>query len=427
MRPVVLLVDGHSCHIDVETSKFCSKNDILLYCLPPHSSHITQPLDVGFFKPLKVSWAKACETFCLEHPGSSVSKYVFSSVFRKAWEASVNVSTIVNSFRSSGLCPLNYDAIDPSKLGPSLPYSASKQVPESAALKSLEVQMKPETLSCYRKRYEEKYDLDSDELYNIWSRLKTLSISSGDTEVSPVQHLPLKQHYVSPALDDIIKYPKVPQKNKSGRRRSQIPKYLSGTQMIDYLQDKKLKKQEEEEKERRKKEREEKRQLKEAEKEKKFQEREERRKKIEQNKVQKSKSSRGRGRGYGRGRKATGAGAVGKEVCGLGESSSEGKITEARVESNEGSSEEETPVMQNRGSSRKAEGTKNVNTSSSSEDELCDNSDEDVWCPKCCEYDCIDGNWICCDTCDRWYHVSCVGLVFENINDTDWVYSSCEF
>ena len=205
---------------------------------------------------------------------------------------------------------------------------------QPTALKLLEVQMKPETLSCYRKRYEEKYDLDSDELYNIWSRLKTLSISSGDTEVSPVQHLPLKQQYVSPALDDIIKYPKVPQKNKSGRRRSQMPKHLSGTQMIDYLQ---------EEKERRKKEREEKCKLKEAEKEKKFQEREEKRKKIEQ--VQKSKSSRGRGRGYDRGRKATGARAVGKEVCGLGESSSEGKITEARVVSNEGSSKEETPVM----------------------------------------------------------------------------------
>ena len=48
-RPVVLLVDGHSTHIDVETSTFCKENEILLYCLPPHSSHITQPLDVGFF------------------------------------------------------------------------------------------------------------------------------------------------------------------------------------------------------------------------------------------------------------------------------------------------------------------------------------------------------------------------------------------
>ena len=83
--PYVLLVTL------IEISKFWNEDGILLYCLPPHSSHITQPLDVGFFKPLKVSWAKACDTFSLEHPGTPVSKDVFSSVFRKAWEASVNV------------------------------------------------------------------------------------------------------------------------------------------------------------------------------------------------------------------------------------------------------------------------------------------------------------------------------------------------
>jgi len=58
-RPVVLLVDGHSTHIDIETSSFCQENGILLYCLPPHSSHITQPLDVGFYGPFKKSWRKA--------------------------------------------------------------------------------------------------------------------------------------------------------------------------------------------------------------------------------------------------------------------------------------------------------------------------------------------------------------------------------
>jgi len=44
-RPVVLLVDGHSTHFDLEISKFC---DMLLYCIPAHSSHITEPFDVGF-------------------------------------------------------------------------------------------------------------------------------------------------------------------------------------------------------------------------------------------------------------------------------------------------------------------------------------------------------------------------------------------
>ena len=52
----LLLVDGHTTRIDLDVSQFCKDDQILLYCLPPHSSHITQPLDVGFFSPLKTNW-----------------------------------------------------------------------------------------------------------------------------------------------------------------------------------------------------------------------------------------------------------------------------------------------------------------------------------------------------------------------------------
>ena len=48
-KPVVRLVDGYSTHIDVETSTFCTENEILLYCLPPRSSHITEPSLWTFF------------------------------------------------------------------------------------------------------------------------------------------------------------------------------------------------------------------------------------------------------------------------------------------------------------------------------------------------------------------------------------------
>ena len=48
-RPVVLLLDGHSSHINLETAKYAKKEEILLYCLPPHTTHVLQPCDVGFF------------------------------------------------------------------------------------------------------------------------------------------------------------------------------------------------------------------------------------------------------------------------------------------------------------------------------------------------------------------------------------------
>ena len=52
-KPIVLFVDGHISHQSIEVSKLCEDNEIILYSLPPHASHIVQPLDVGIFKTMK--------------------------------------------------------------------------------------------------------------------------------------------------------------------------------------------------------------------------------------------------------------------------------------------------------------------------------------------------------------------------------------
>ena len=189
-RPVVLLVDGHSTHIDIEISKFCQQNDIFLYCLPAHSSHITQPLDVGFYGPLKQSWRKAVTDYATENFGKSVTKQTFAGVFKQAWEKTVKVSTIVNSFRSAGIYPVDFTALRGAKLAPAALYKAevpSKQSssdlstcpeckPNEAALEALEKAMDRETQEKFTTRYEEGYDLETDELYVVWAKLKALSI-----------------------------------------------------------------------------------------------------------------------------------------------------------------------------------------------------------------------------------------------------------
>ena len=47
----ILILDGHYSHV-IEFMDYCETNQIALYCLPPHSTHILQPLDVGLFLPL---------------------------------------------------------------------------------------------------------------------------------------------------------------------------------------------------------------------------------------------------------------------------------------------------------------------------------------------------------------------------------------
>jgi hypothetical protein len=49
----LLICDGHDSHITGKWVAHCMDNNIVLLILPPHSSHLTQPLDVGVFGSLK--------------------------------------------------------------------------------------------------------------------------------------------------------------------------------------------------------------------------------------------------------------------------------------------------------------------------------------------------------------------------------------
>lgn len=50
---VVLLGDNLSSHFSSEVLQLCRDNNIAFVCLPKNSTHLTQPLDVAFYRPLK--------------------------------------------------------------------------------------------------------------------------------------------------------------------------------------------------------------------------------------------------------------------------------------------------------------------------------------------------------------------------------------
>ena len=54
-RPLLLIVDGHKTHYELPTVEFAKENDVIMLCLPPHSTHASQPLDTCVFNPLKNS------------------------------------------------------------------------------------------------------------------------------------------------------------------------------------------------------------------------------------------------------------------------------------------------------------------------------------------------------------------------------------
>ena len=49
----LLIMDGHGSHLRGRFLGYCMRHVIDVMVLPPHSSHLTQPLHVGIFRPLK--------------------------------------------------------------------------------------------------------------------------------------------------------------------------------------------------------------------------------------------------------------------------------------------------------------------------------------------------------------------------------------
>jgi hypothetical protein len=50
----LLILNGHNSYAALEFDQFCKDNKIITLCIPPHTSHLLQPLDVECYSPPKV-------------------------------------------------------------------------------------------------------------------------------------------------------------------------------------------------------------------------------------------------------------------------------------------------------------------------------------------------------------------------------------
>jgi hypothetical protein len=98
-------------------------------CLPPNSSHALQPLDVGFFKPLKTAWRSVLRQWYRESRPSSVCKATFPSLLNILW-SKINVENAKNGFRGAGIFPLDASKVS-SKVIPSISFDIEKAVHSS--------------------------------------------------------------------------------------------------------------------------------------------------------------------------------------------------------------------------------------------------------------------------------------------------------
>ena len=111
-RLLLLILDGHGFHYQPEVIEYARDNGVILLCLPPHTTHESQPLDTCVFKPLKQNWQEACSRYMQQNPGKVVTKYSFSALLNEAWGKTMVPTVISSGFRRSGIYPFNPEALD---------------------------------------------------------------------------------------------------------------------------------------------------------------------------------------------------------------------------------------------------------------------------------------------------------------------------
>ena len=106
----LLVLDGHESHHSVDFELYCQQNNIITLCMPAHSSHLLQPLDVGCFSPLKKAYGREIEAFTRARI-SHITKAEFLPAFKTAFQATFTKQNIMAGFQGAGLTPLNPESV----------------------------------------------------------------------------------------------------------------------------------------------------------------------------------------------------------------------------------------------------------------------------------------------------------------------------
>ena len=106
----LLIIDGHESHNSLAFQNLCKESKIITLCMPPHSSHLLQPLDVGCFSPLKRAYGDEISGLARDHI-NHIDKITFLPAFRRAFERSFTEGNIRASFRGAGVVPYDPEAV----------------------------------------------------------------------------------------------------------------------------------------------------------------------------------------------------------------------------------------------------------------------------------------------------------------------------
>jgi hypothetical protein len=78
--------------------------------MPPYSSHLLQPLDVGCFSPLKRAYSDKINSLA-QYSTKKIKKEAFLLAFKAAFKKAITKDNIYAGFRGARLVPHNLEAV----------------------------------------------------------------------------------------------------------------------------------------------------------------------------------------------------------------------------------------------------------------------------------------------------------------------------
>jgi len=116
-KPALLIYDGHLSHISMELIETAIESNVTILKLPPHTSHILQPLDVSVFKGIKDNWDSSLAEWARKNYGKVLRKSEFADILGSVW-SKVKAETIINGFKKCGIFPFDATKISDSTFNP---------------------------------------------------------------------------------------------------------------------------------------------------------------------------------------------------------------------------------------------------------------------------------------------------------------------
>ncbi|KAJ6256465.1 hypothetical protein Dda_8327 [Drechslerella dactyloides] len=102
----MLILDGHGSHVSTAFIDYCRQQRILLLCLPPHSTHYLQPLDIGLFSHYARAYSDAVSSFC-RYGGTGIGKREFIDLIAPVRQVAFTEKAITGGWKGAGLLPFD--------------------------------------------------------------------------------------------------------------------------------------------------------------------------------------------------------------------------------------------------------------------------------------------------------------------------------